>query len=447
MFTVFNCNIAKASSDIEIPGLNYEDFGLVKNFLEDNEYDKYGTVSERIEHLIYKTNPPINPFIADENGFNLVYYIYYHNPEKYEDEQALKMLEYTVGFIYDNCGENNGYGTIIEPNMPIGTDGETILQCCAGAGAADLVYSLIDSGEVDINLPDNSGTTALMEAVKFYKIETIKPLLEAKADPFQSNIDGDTAVSLFNPDEFNNFTGFENGEDEFYYYTIDYIRENYGLTTKEGIFIDIDMPLNKNGETLIHLAAKTNCESTVDALLNINNELINIQDTFGYTPLMTAIRNESVEVALYLFSRNIDPSLRDKEGIDPNLIDREGNTLLHIAVIGYFEQIHSIYFQYFEDSIDRLIIPICDGILQGNISMQNNMGKTPLHIAAEKAKDDEGILYNKLIELGANGFLLDNNGKKAKQYLEEEKNEEEEEEENKEENPFELEELILKGRY
>lgn len=77
LFTVFNCNIAKASSDIEIPGLNYEDFGSVKNFLEDNKYDKYGTVSERIEHLIYKTNPPINPFIADENGFNLVYYIYY----------------------------------------------------------------------------------------------------------------------------------------------------------------------------------------------------------------------------------------------------------------------------------------------------------------------------------------------------------------------------------
>lgn len=70
------------------------------------------------------------------------------------------------------------------------------------------------------------------------------------------------------------------------------------------------------------------------------------------------------------------------------------------------------------------------------------MGKTPLHIAAKKAKDDEGILYYKLIELGANQLLVDNNGKKAEQYLEEE-----EEEENKEKNPFELEELILKGRY
>lgn len=176
------------------------------------------------------------------------------------------MLKYTVEFIHGNYGKDNGYDTIIELNMPIGADGETILQCCAGAGADDLVYSLINSGNVNINLPNNSGTTALMEAVKFYKFETIKPLLEAKTDPLQSNIDGDTAVSLFNPEEFNNFAD-ENEEDEFYYYTIDSIIENYKLITSEGIFIDINMPLNKNGETLIHLAAKTNCELTVDRLL------------------------------------------------------------------------------------------------------------------------------------------------------------------------------------
>lgn len=182
------------------------------------------------------------------------------------------------------------------------------------------------------------------------------------------------------------------------------------------------MPFDKNKKTLLHLVARFNSYEVVKSL-TLNPEVdINAQDSYGYTPLMEAISctgilyENAIESALILIKQ---------PEIDLTLTNKEKNTALHMAIIEY----SGSYTKSDENFLNELIIPICEKLLlKGDIDIeinrQNDTGKTPLHIAAQKNMNNTYLKLRDIYQ--ARDDIVDNYGKTPVQYYKENKEEEEE---------------------
>lgn len=331
-----------------------------------------------------------------------------------------------------DCIIKNG----IDINIPLGKTGENLLHMFVMQDSNrsfdsdesnnsddfyNLLANLIKLEDIDIDATDFHKKTALYKAaehkINFFVIQT---LIGLGANPLIPDIHGNTPVSCFSPNYY------EHGE-EFYKYVINYIEQNGGET------INICMPLDKNKKTLLHLVARFNSYEVVENLTFNSGVDINAQDSYGYTPLMEAISctgilyENAIESALILIKQ---------PEIDLTLTNKEKNTALHMAIIEY----SGSYTKSDENFLNELIIPICEKLLlKGNIDIeinrQNDTGKTPLHIAAQKNMNNTYLKLRDTYQ--ARDDIVDNYGKTPVQYYKENKEEEEEEEEEEEyKNPY-----------
>ena len=108
---------------------------------------------------------------------------------------------------------------------------------------------------------------------------------------------------------------------------------------------------------------------------------VNLPDSEGYTSLTTACRYVSMSVSIYLLCEVSD--------LDVNIADRrDGNTALHLAVWcseGYegYTQLH--WACYGGDVTEVLSLVYVRG---HKINVQDNDGKTPLHLACSNGHSD-----------------------------------------------------------
>ncbi|MBS0236277.1 MAG: ankyrin repeat domain-containing protein [Proteobacteria bacterium] len=139
---------------------------------------------------------------------------------------------------------------------------------------------------------------------------------------------------------------------------------------------------NKEGETLLHIAVRSNLagdQSKIKALI-ANNIDINTRSNTGLTPLHIA--------AFYTAETNFD--LLMEAGADPSIVDNDGNTALHFAAF---------------NSRDKVIEALLEAGI--NVDQVNKAGATPLHIAAMSGNTRIAEL---LIRSGANLNAKNSNG-------------------------------------
>jgi ankyrin repeat protein len=111
------------------------------------------------------------------------------------------------------------------------------------------------------------------------------------------------------------------------------------------------------GETILHLAARNNCEEMCIALINRGYN-VNATDDYGHTPIYTAIQNGSIEACKILLDA----------GANPNHQDKNGNTPLHKAVTVELDAPKKLNIQFIE-------ILLKSG---AEVNKENNIGETPL---------------------------------------------------------------------
>ncbi len=158
---------------------------------------------------------------------------------------------------------------------------------------------------------------------------------------------------------------------------------------------NINAPVNKTGESLLHIAVSTHYKMTDDNLKKIIQLLVqkkidvNIKDNNGYTALAHYIaqsRNpHQAKTKLIL-----DQFIQYKA--DVNAVTHDGQSLLHLAAVS-----NNTY------ALQRLV---AEGI---SINIRNQQGLTPLHIAVKGPLE----LVKTCIDLGADIELKDNIGRSA----------------------------------
>ena len=85
---------------------------------------------------------------------------------------------------------------ILSSKQKVNSDtSENALLITAGLGLADISQALLDYG-VDVNARGKKGRTPLMAAVEFNHVNSVKVLLENKADPNAKDSEGESIISI-----------------------------------------------------------------------------------------------------------------------------------------------------------------------------------------------------------------------------------------------------------
>ena len=136
-----------------------------------------------------------------------------------------------------------------------------------------------------------------------------------------------------------------------------------------------DIPLNEDGDCLLHIACQWGDENIVRYLITDEKCSVNIQNTCQNTPLHTACYMKSLSIIKLLLERRCNTYIPNKKGETPQDIplNEDGDCLLHIAC------------QWGDVNIVRYLITDerCNPSVHSSISEN-----TPLHIAAKYGQDD-----------------------------------------------------------
>jgi ankyrin repeat protein len=161
------------------------------------------------------------------------------------------------------------------------------------SGDAATLKRLIDSQEVNLDVVDSYGHTALMNAAWKDRTEAVKLLLQEGVSLDCRNQDGQTAM------------------DKAAYWGFTHILK---LLVEAGSTIDIR---NNNGETPLHRAAMWGHVDAVKLLLNAKANGNEFKNQRRYTPLHFAAKHGKPEVIRVLLEGKCDPFRRDSCGRTP----------------------------------------------------------------------------------------------------------------------------------
>jgi len=161
------------------------------------------------------------------------------------------------------------------------------------SGDTATLKRLIDSREIDLDVVDSYGHTALMNAAWKDRGEAVKILLQEGVSLNCRNQDGQTAM------------------DKAAYWGFTHILK---LLVDAGSTIDIR---NNNGETPLHRAAMWGHVDAVKLLLNAKANGNEFKNQRRYTPLHFAAKHGKPEVIRVLLEGKCDPFRRDSCGRTP----------------------------------------------------------------------------------------------------------------------------------
>lgn len=204
----------------------------------------------------------------------------------------------------------------------------------------DLVEKLLKE-DINPNVIDNNGMSALMLASKLNNEKIVKLLLKYEAD-VNYNIEGASTLMI---------AALYAGDD-----VVDELLDNEA---------DVSMIVKEDGSSVLHAAAqRKNLDSKILKLLLKAGADPNVQNSEGETPLINVVNssesgkewlfNEVKDSAEVLLDQGADPNIKDNsgynalmwaiirnwsdvvemmldEGADTSIVDNEGNSVLRIA--------------------------------------------------------------------------------------------------------------------
>lgn len=154
---------------------------------------------------------------------------------------------------------------------------------------SDLVRLLL-SGGADVNVQNDEGTTALLDAVRRRDRSVAELLLAAGAGVFIENNAGDSPARA----------AFEFGSG-----VIEWFVDAAGVSLRD-----------TDGNSLLHAAARDNRPDAVEYLLE-NGMTVSVRNGTGETPLHTAIRSRATDAAHALISAGANLYALNNEGRSP----------------------------------------------------------------------------------------------------------------------------------
>ena len=157
----------------------------------------------------------------------------------------------------------------------------------------------------------------------------------------------------------------------------------------------------KDGQAPLHLAAKSGTSEIVAALIEAGAD-IEAPNEFGWTPLHEAAAHCISEIVSVLLEAKADVGARNNVGQTPlHLAAQQMTATFPMAFAAGISQ----HVRRRPDDVKTIKALIC---ANANVDAQDDLGKTPLHYAAELGFEDS---VNVLLEHGADTRVQDKNGK------------------------------------
>ena len=177
-------------------------------------------------------------------------------------------------------------------------NGITALIWACYAKNTDIALALLESKNIEVDLVDNNGETALHPASRQGMLAVIEKLITKGTDVNKQNRNGYTALMHACDNEHTHVA--------------------LALLNVDGIEVDL---VNVVGETALHRASSKGMLSVVEKLIEKRAD-VNKQDKRGNTALIGACEHKNTDVALALLERT---------GIEVDLANNNGETALHQA--------------------------------------------------------------------------------------------------------------------
>ncbi|XP_012576857.1 PREDICTED: inversin isoform X3 [Condylura cristata] len=169
-------------------------------------------------------------------------------------------------------------------------EGRTSFMWAAGKGSDDVLKTMLSlKTDIDINMADKYGGTALHAAALSGHVSTVKLLLENNAQVDATDVMKHTPL----------FRACEMGH-----------KDVIQTLIKGGARVDL---VDQDGHSLLHWAALGGNADVCQILIE-NKINPNVQDYAGRTPLQCAAYGGYINCMAVLMENNADPNIQDKEG-------------------------------------------------------------------------------------------------------------------------------------
>uniref|UniRef100_A0A8C0W3Q6 Inversin n=1 Tax=Castor canadensis TaxID=51338 RepID=A0A8C0W3Q6_CASCN len=169
-------------------------------------------------------------------------------------------------------------------------EGRTSFMWAAGKGSDDVLQTMLSlKSDIDINMADKYGGTALHAAALSGHVSTVKLLLGNKAQVDATDVMKHTPL----------FRACEMGH-----------KDVIQTLIKGGARVDL---VDQDGHSLLHWAALGGNADVCQILIE-NKINPNVQDYAGRTPLQCAAYGGYINCMAVLMENNADPNIQDKEG-------------------------------------------------------------------------------------------------------------------------------------
>ncbi|KAM4877187.1 inversin [Thomomys bottae] len=169
-------------------------------------------------------------------------------------------------------------------------EGRTSFMWAAGKGSDDVLRTMLSlKSDIDINMADKYGGTALHAAALSGHVSTVKLLLENDAQVDATDVMKHTPL----------FRACEMGH-----------KDVIQTLIKGGARVDL---VDQDGHSLLHWAALGGNADVCQILIE-NKINPNVQDYAGRTPLQCAAYGGYINCMAVLMENNADPNIQDKEG-------------------------------------------------------------------------------------------------------------------------------------
>ena len=293
----------------------------------------------------------------------------------------------------------------IEPNLQ-DSNGCTALYLAVYVESYRTVETLLANAKVDVDVVDNIGRSALFVAAMRNNCDIVKLLRENHADPSLKDKQGG-GTALLRAIDFGNFDVVEwmlsdldvdlacvdsEGRSLLHGASISGNAEIVGLLG-EGDEIDLDAR-DKNGLTALHDASREGHEEVVQKLLGLGANKA-VEDLFGRTPLRIALEYGQTQIACILqdasANQHVDPTSAVDAKSFPIWLLVKGGLLDQVAQaiairksdLSMKEPVTentALHYAVLDNKIDILRMLLTDTDMSPNPI--NRYQRTPLHLAA-----------------------------------------------------------------